>query len=455
MSTQVRARVGGAAQRASDRVAFVLLCLCVAAQGYSLPIWPIGPSWAVWPTPPILVAGALIATCIVARRPVWPSLQGVLRGYVLLFGFCLLSFGLVTVAGRKALLPYATLDIGFPLYHIWIMLLAGGSLWAASTIHLDERRARSLRRVTLLTLLWVCVTVGLTYHNFVPTRFFAPQLPLDEEVSGAFYRYLTNWPGSGLGTIGYNHAYAASVILILTALWMHLLPKGQRSWLRPAVVSLALLAVFLTGSRAGFAGFVLFFGLVALRERSAKLVLGTLASVPLLVLTLQATDFDLGEMLGRQATILERPTTETLSERDLIWQERLHFLDEDKVRWIIGTGFGSASASGDNAHMLYLHIIVETGLIGLLVFAAFFLFVLRLLWRLGPSARLFFIATVALLFSSLTQETLYPVPAKGFTLPLYLIALAIVVRSTEEHALARALRAMLRAQPRPLPSGRL
>jgi O-antigen ligase len=413
-------------------MAFAALCLCVLSQGYSLPVLRIGPSWAAWPTPPILTAVALICVAALNWRPMWPSLTKAVRAFGLFFVLCLISFALCTVVSHRDLLPGIDLDLGFPLYQIWIMTLAVGSLWAASTIRFDERRIRILGYVTLSTLSWIAVSICLTYQNFVSPRVFAPQLPLTPG-SGPFVSYLVNWEGVGLGTIGYNHAYAASLILILTALWIHLWPQSSR-FLLGLVMSLGTVATFLTGSRAGLAGSVLFFAAMVLIKRSTRMVAAVLALVPLAVVVLAVTEVDIGEMVQRQAALLEAPSTESLSERDLIWRDRLEFLEHDKVRWLIGTGFGSATASGAFAHNMYLHVIIEMGIVGLLAFGWFFVFVLRHLRANVPQQPCYFVATLCLLFSSLTQETLYPVPALGFALPLYLMVLAIVIRAGQESA---------------------
>ncbi|HEX7079610.1 MAG TPA: O-antigen ligase family protein [Gammaproteobacteria bacterium] len=431
---------------------FTFLCLCILAQAYSLPVLTVGPSWAVWPTPPVITACGMIGIAVLASPGAWPPLRKMIGGYVLLFALCLLSVALVTVAAHDLLIPDATLDFGFPLYHVWIMGLAGGSLWAASTIHIRPDRFPLLANVTLAALLWICVSIVLTYKNFIPTRELAPQLPMDPGVSGAFSRYLLNMEGAGLGTVGYNHAYPAAVVLILSALWLQLLPRGRRPLLRALVLSLGLVAVFLTGSRAGFAGFLLFFAAVAAAERSIRTLFGIVALGLLLALAVAALEVPIEETMQRQAAVFEAPSAEALAGRDVIWQHRLQFLNDDKVRWLIGTGFGSAMATGSDAHMLYLHIVVEMGVLGLLAFIVFYASILHALWRRLPYSRYFFLATACLLVSSLTQETLYPVPALGFTLPLYLIALAVTIRSSDEARL-RAVRPSPRARPTSAASG--
>jgi O-antigen ligase len=233
-----------------------------------------------------------------------------------------------------------------------------------------------------------------------------------------------NWEGVGLGTISYNHAHAAATILILAALLTHL---ANSRVLIGIVLSLATLVMFLTGSRAGLASIVLYFAAMLVLERSWRMLAAVSVLVPLAILALVTSEADLGEIVDRQAQLLETPSTETLSERDVIWKSRLEFLDQDKVRWLVGTGFGSASASGDNAHNMYLHVIVETGVVGLVVFMSFFVYLMALLRSYLPDRPAYLVGTLCLLFSALTQETLYPVAAQGFTLPFYLIAFAIVL----------------------------
>ncbi len=78
--------------------------------------------------------------------------------------------------------------------------------------------------------------------------------------------------------------------------------------------------------------------------------------------------------------------------------------------------------------MLALHIIVESGLCGFTIFAALAVWVMRRLWRYDTYSRPIFWGSMALLFSSLTQETFYPVPALAYFLGVYVIVLAITWR---------------------------
>lgn len=410
------------------RLPFCLLCLLVAAQSYTVPLVAIGPSWAVWPTLPIVTSVGFFGASLLAGGGGLLASKQLLQRYALLFAGSVVSFLVVTVGLHALLLPAMKPDPYFGLYQLYMLVIVGAVFWATSRIRMTPRRRRVLRVVTAVTLSWVCVSVLLTYTEVVPTRAFAPQLPANPLVSGAWAKYVTNWSADGLGTIGYNHAYVAAQVLLLLAFWLHLSPSDT---VVPKVFFIILsgVAIFLTGSRAGFAGFVLFLGLILPRRGNALTGLGILAVAPLLLVAVASLEVDFLHMAERQAALLEAPSTETLSERDIIWEERWEFLNADPVRWIIGTGFGSALASGSNAHMLFLQLVLETGILGLVAFLLFAGQVLLLLWRVEQPPRYLFLATVALLFSSLTQETFYPTTSMGFFLAFYFCTVGVALRS--------------------------
>ncbi|WP_445174134.1 hypothetical protein, partial [Microcoleus sp.] len=118
-----------------------------------------------------------------------------------------------------------------------------------------------------------------------------------------------------------------------------------------------------------------------------------------------------------------------LSGRDEIWAAHLTALDENPVSWFVGNGFGSAIDRGANAHMLYLQITSETGLIGLCIFSILFSMILFYLNKIEIKEKPFFWGTVTFLITAVSQETFYPQPALGQFLGLYLSSVAIVLRT--------------------------
>jgi hypothetical protein len=107
-------------------------------------------------------------------------------------------------------------------------------------------------------------------------------------------------------------------------------------------------------------------------------------------------------------------------------------LNQKPIRWVLGTGFGTAVDADpvlhQDAHMLPLQIIIETGVIGLIVATYLFSTILRYLYVSEVGFKPLFWATVALLIGSLTQETFYPVPALGHFIGFYLCSVAIALR---------------------------
>ena len=111
-------------------------------------------------------------------------------------------------------------------------------------------------------------------------------------------------------------------------------------------------------------------------------------------------------------------------------------LEADPLHWVLGSGVGSAvvaSASGmrTNSHLLLLHILLETGIVVVAVFAYWALTTLRFLAAVEPQGRPIFWLTVVLLLFSTTAETFYPVPAHQGFLGLYIAILAIASSSRQ------------------------
>ena len=78
--------------------------------------------------------------------------------------------------------------------------------------------------------------------------------------------------------------------------------------------------------------------------------------------------------------------------------------------------------------MLPLHIILETGIVGLLMFFLLFSNILKCLYQNESGTKPVFWVTVCLLIGSISQETFYPVAALGHFLGFYLSSVAIVLR---------------------------
>lgn len=412
-----------------------MLCAYILAQAYMIPLVPVGPSWAVWPTGADFAGTLLVlvvcSTWFLRRGPAMSRPQRrVLTATSGLWIGCFL-WSAWTIASSTDCAACGTAL--YELTRFAQSLLIGVSVGLLS---LSEWRLRILARVVLVALTVGAISVVATSLSFVSTPALAQQLPLGPE-SGPWNSYVAVNLGE-VGTLGYNHAYTSLTLLTLLAMWLTLRAMiGGRPHLWP--VALVLGAIFLSGSRNGIIVATLFAALVVLKaSRPIVSLLILIAAASLVAFSSYAVTVEatlLSDALNRVAT-LTALDPEVLSGRPLIWSDRLSFLAEDPMRLLFGAGFGTAQVAtagglSTNAHMLYLQILVETGFIGLAAFAVWLRIVTRELARV-PASRPYLLLTLIFAVSGLTQETFYPVPASLHLMGLFLVGLLTVLARTSE-----------------------
>lgn len=409
-----------------DRYQFVSISIYMMTQMFMIPIIPIGPSWSVWPRLADFALIILMTTALLSARNGRPSIKcrRLLRYLILCNMVCVSTFLVFNHFHN-----WEHLALSFGLYQVYRLSQFILIFWAASQVPLTQLQAIKLARIATLVLVMVCMGGIATFFEFIPANALVSHLPDDPYVSGpwSFYRLEVH---RGWGAIGYNHAYISAQILLLLGLRFHLSPvrMGLGDGL---VVMLAVFAVGISGSRAGLAS-IMVFVTIFFAQKSARQFLAILIPVILLILTALLITSDkvgitLSEVWERQSTLMDPTNEGNLSGRADIWNDCIEFLNEKPHRWIVGEGFGTAISSGAHAHMLYLHIVLELGVLGLLGFIALAAYILRALWQCESGAGPLFLTTVALLLSALTQETFYPVTALGHFLGLYLFSVAIAL----------------------------
>jgi O-antigen ligase len=227
----------------------------------------------------------------------------------------------------------------------------------------------------------------------------------------------------GLGFISYNHAYTA-IQLILSGGAAYLFSEHSRR-IRMLICSLLLMCSFLSGSRSGFiTAIVLVLALEWKRAGCNILPLFLLCGLGSLWI---AQSIDVDNYIDRQSSSASSLDDDGLSGRTGIWQDHLDYFSNHPLNLLFGTGFGyGGKASDSNAHMLYFHVMTETGLAGLLVF----MYIQRrtLLMCINPRLRTMRLTILALLITGVTQDSLYPTPAFTHFLGFYLSVLVISLR---------------------------
>lgn len=409
---------------------FIALCFYLLSQGFTIPILAVG-HWAVWLSFTDVAIGLLVITFLLSFRYTTTASianQDIFRVLVFFFLGCVVSYLFYVDDVNKGAM--GTLSGLYQIYRLFQFICV---FWIVAQIPLPRERINVLNHVVEIVLIFACISVLLTYTAIIPLATWTAHLP-PSEGPWRFYESMGRFGGVGYGAISYNHAYTASQILMLVGLKFHL-GLEQRKLTRENVLLLASIAAcFLSESRAGLAAILLFAVVYWFQEPIYALLVSMMVGAAAVIAPLlRLTEIDLvsaeGSILERQKTLLAANDTDNLSGRDEIWMAHFATLEEKPVRWIVGRGFGSSLDLGDNAHMLLLQIVSEVGLIGLLVFGFLFWKILRNLYQSELKGKPVFWVTIALLFSSFTQETLYPVISQGHFMGFYLCSVAIVLRT--------------------------
>lgn len=396
-----------------------LLGAFIVVQCFGLPLLGVGP-WALWPTLADVVfwlalLGAALYRCAVQAylRPLW--------GALLLVTTLSLGSFLVLLVMQDGRLGVA---VPFGAFQLFKLLQTLGVFWMVARLPLHRETLLTWQRLSLFSFVVMVLSVTWTYFAAAIPGFFGEFLPRGRGVAGpweAYYRH----EELGLGTLGFNHAYVAALVLLQGAFLMMLRPGRNHTWVLLGIV----VACFLSGARAGLVGAVLFVLLEGLRTplRSTLTVLAVGVAGLFAMPYLHA---DLNSLIARQATILDAGDTGNLAGRGEIWQSYLNSLSSDPFRLLLGSGMGSAIGNhGVNAHMLVLQVLYETGLVGVTVMGLLFWLLFRQLSRVHSSrASIAIHLLLGLWASSFAAETLYPNPAFGSFLPM--LALVLVVALT-------------------------
>ncbi len=423
------------ADTAGTGLAFFSLCLYLLSQCFQIPLVAVGPSWAVWPVLSDLAAGLMLLSLLISGPRLWirhRANDGIYKAFGLAVVALCVAFLLSSLRSVTGVGDYER-GTSFGIFQIYRLLEFLVVFRVAAGVPLTARRLATLSWMVGLALLLAFLGMVGTFTGALPTPLLVSHLPSDIGSAGPWVS-MSNGQWYEAGTIGYNHSYGSVQLLMLGALALALLIKKRTPILEAGLLLMTIGGVFITGSRAGMAAAIVFV-LAMFVRRPASAAASLVIFLLLFSVNAGILDLDLGvgATTERQLTLGRAHDPENLSGRAEIWQDSIQLLQEDPLRWLVGVGPGYIAQSGNNAHMLYLHIIIEGGIIGLLIFAFAMRRILKSLYAAEVGERPLFWASIALLVSSLTQETLYPVPAMGHFLGLFLCSVAIVVSAEASH----------------------
>lgn len=407
---------------------FFALCCYLLSQSFTVPILPIGP-WAIWPSLSDFAFLLIVFTFIRCRQYTTPLSipnRTIFSIFIIIFLGCLQSYlSYLASADENAN------GTPFGAFQLYRLVQYFSLFYLIARTPLTTPRLQAMRRTIDGVLIFVCLGVFLTYAGVIPLSLITAHLP--KVGAWQYYEGVSKIGTKGLGFVGYNHAYVAAQVMMLLILRLHLGTNQKKDLSNTILLIVSTLTIFISESRSGF-GAILFLLLLYLMSKpiyalsivNIAWILPVLASA-LGLQSIEVTSVE-GSIIDRQLTVFQANKSENLSGRDERWAAHLNALDENQVNWFVGNGFGSAIDRGDNAHMLYLQITSETGLIGLCIFSILFSVILFYLYKIESKEKPFFWGTVTFLITGLSQETFYPQPALGQFLGLYFSSVAIVLR---------------------------
>ncbi|MEH1831613.1 MAG: O-antigen ligase family protein [Nostoc sp.] len=419
---------------------FIALCLYLLSQSFTIPILAIG-SWAAWLTLSDFATVLLVLTFLLSYRHkkflvASSANKKICVTLIFVLLCCIMSY---LIYFSNLIDPDAN-GIRLGIYQIYRLVEFLCVFGVTAQVPLTPKRINILRQIANFVLIFVCLSIILTFTAILPLGALTAHLPQGKDIAGAWSEYarLGKIGGIGWGTISYNHGCVAAHVTMIAALRIHL-GLGKQVIFDFSLLFVSLIACFITESRTGFLGMLIFLLIYMLKNTNYTIIaislIGLLFGIFTLVGLSNLDSVNLvsveGSVLDRQTTLLDASNAENLSGRDSIWEEKIKFLNQEPLRWIVGTGFGSAwdnGVDGGSAHLLFLHIILENGIIGLLIFSILFYKIIYFLYKNELHIKPIFWVTIALLVTSFTQEIFYPVPAMGSFVGFYLCSVAIALR---------------------------
>jgi O-antigen ligase len=172
-----------------------------------------------------------------------------------------------------------------------------------------------------------------------------------------------------------NKTAYLSCLLVAFQYYFYRMHKANAVKILMATLMLGGLAiVMLSGSRGGVLVLAIMIAGLAYKMRDIRVLYASIVAIPLVVIVLMASGSEqLSNAIDRLITLSSGDMSQAMTGRDMIWASLWEDYTSDAIGILIGNGFGSAQYMGIQAppHNIYLKVLVEFGIIGLLLFLYF------------------------------------------------------------------------------------
>jgi O-antigen ligase len=224
-----------------------------------------------------------------------------------------------------------------------------------------------------------------------------------------------------------HHAMLGNMMMIAISLFLYRLLNSTTLKLKAMYLGGLLFSVYImiiSGSRSGLVGLIISLVVFTISQFKIKKIYFFYLAV-LIVSSFIILEFTPLHEIIKNTVKNEHTRTIDLSSygRLLIWKGAVYnFVNADVLHKLFGIGFGnyytitypfvlfSNAKHAAGAHNVFLHVLTETGIIGFIIFIVLFVTIIVGLIKRAKNDKLSFsmlFATVALLFSGMTQETFW------------------------------------------------
>lgn len=323
----------------------------------------------------------------------------------------MVAFGLMGIS-----LMVHGLHTKFSLFHLVIALfgvwLSVSLMWSPDI----ERGSQLL--FTILQLLTISILVTLVIYNKYTLLLFYQSYTLGNLVGAGIiiYNYLNNIESVYYGRFAIpNLDIDGQSVMLTLAIPMaaYLSTLSQSKWLKmlyTASIPLIMFAVFLTGTRTASVVAIIGIAYWLFSYRNASVLIKTSFIVVFILSAITVFTLAPQKSVDRIFTTGESITKGTLNNRTVIWGASF---EQWKKVPLVGVGIGSLGyalnslhVEYSDAHNAYLHIMVENGIIGLLLYLTLLMLILYYILFTPFSEKIFLLSVLfTILVSQITQHT--------------------------------------------------
>ncbi len=390
----------------------------ILSQGFTIPILPIGPSWAVWPRLDDFSTLFLFLVYLGTRRNTCPMNRLEHTIFALIIVGAILSLPSTAIGALRY--PEIIKGPSFGVFQTYRIIEYTMVWFCIRGMTFSSKQFDKISYTVFFVVVFV-VIIGIgNATGAIPSARLLRHLPYDGP--WGVLKQAATGAHKPRGPYGWNSGYMVDMLVLFTAL-LFVSRKPSAMFRIPLVVAVAVV-VFLTGSRAATVAWCVC--LAILSTKSAKQLIMMLVVISLFFICFyMVVDFFEYEIVERATqragTLIHREAFEdkTLAGRTLQWVALLRYMVSDPSVPVLGVGWGfgqivlEPETGISGAHSMYLSPLLEVGVFGAIMFYILLFQMYRLVRGKDPLLAAIRAAYLAFLVAGITGSIFFPAVSAG------------------------------------------